>query len=544
MPVSTRELDEARIEEARRELEATEVGRGTAWATSAAFVLCLLAVPLADMLSGGLDPGWVRDGRPAHCRLREVERVLDEETRVARMLRPTVQSLLLLLGAGNASVEPGRDGWLFQREAVASVTGRAFTAPDVQNRRRIEGDGCTPDPHPDALEAVLEFERALSQRGSRLILLPTPAKASVEPGRLTRRFRAGDPPPRNAGFAGFVAALRERGVTVFDPLPVLRDVARTGSAYLATDTHWGPGSVEAVANGLARFLEAEGLLSRGDSSYTRTRLLVRNRGDVAALLGARPASVPLEESTIRPVLAADGAAWRPEPSAQVLLLGDSFSNVYSDREAFAREEGRLHWGEGAGLAEQLSFALQRPVDRLVRNDDGAFATRLELARRLEHVGGSTWPRIVVWQFAERELAFGDWRPVPLPSGDPTPTDDAGDAPAPGESGPRVVRGTVVARASLPAPGESPYADALFAVRLADLDQISGAALPEDLVVYLRGLEDGRMAPAARVGVGDTVELVLHPWQDTAVQARYAGLFRAELEEDDALFLPAFHGVLR
>ena len=67
----------------------------------------------------------------------------------------------------------------------------------------------------------------------------------------------------------------------------------------------------------------------------------------------------------------------------------------------------MGWGTSAGLVEQLSFALGRPVDRMVQNDAGSYATREMLARAEPQRLAPK--RVVVYQFAARELAFGDWR---------------------------------------------------------------------------------------------------------------------------------------
>lgn len=86
----------------------------------------------------------------------------------------------------------------------------------------------------------------------------------------------------------------------------------------------------------------------------------------------------------------------------MLLLGDSFANIYA--------LGSMGWGASAGLAEQLALALNRPVDAIRRNDAGAHATRemlaLELARGCNRLAGK---KVVVWEFAARELAQGDWK---------------------------------------------------------------------------------------------------------------------------------------
>ena len=76
----------------------------------------------------------------------------------------------------------------------------------------------------------------------------------------------------------------------------------------------------------------------------------------------------------RRVVVRDGAPWRPTRGAPVLLLGDSFSAVFSQPD--------LGWGSGAGFAERLSFQLGLPVDRIVRNAGGASATRQALADEL------------------------------------------------------------------------------------------------------------------------------------------------------------------
>jgi alginate O-acetyltransferase complex protein AlgJ len=105
---------------------------------------------------------------------------------------------------------------------------------------------------------------------------------------------------------------------------------------------------------------------------------------------------------LRRVLQPDGSPWRSSRDADVLLLGDSFSNIYS-LESMA-------WGTSAGFAEHLSLALQRPVDRLVQNDEGAFATRAMVQRDPARLEGK---RVVIYQFAVRELAQGDWKVLPF-----------------------------------------------------------------------------------------------------------------------------------
>ena len=177
--------------------------------------------------------------------------------------------------------------------------------------------------------------------------------------------------------------------------------------YLATDTHWRPEAMELVAERLAAFVTERVTLPAVRAPQWRTEdQEVVNFGDTLLMLDLprRQQRYPAERALIRRVLEPDGTLWRPDRSADVLVLGDSFSNIYS--------LASLGWGDAAGLIEQLSHALERPVDRIVQNDDGAFATRSMLLRGgPDRLAGK---RVIIWQFAERELAFGDWQMIDVP----------------------------------------------------------------------------------------------------------------------------------
>jgi hypothetical protein len=76
----------------------------------------------------------------------------------------------------------------------------------------------------------------------------------------------------------------------------------------------------------------------------------------------------------------------------------------------------MGWGEAAGLGPHLALALGRDVDVIAQNDSGAFATRQALARELaagaDRLRGK---RVVIWEFASRELSVGDWKTIAWPA---------------------------------------------------------------------------------------------------------------------------------
>ena len=354
------------------------------------------------------DPGvWdrlVSANRIVLTGLSGFERALENESQIARSLRAPAQLVMTRwLGAGNERVYAGRDRWLFYRQDVEYVVGRAFLDP-AQIRRRVRAapEWAAP-PQPDPRQAIVQFRDDLAARGITLVVMPTPLKPGVHPEMLARRYAGTTNVLQNASYRSFVDDLRRDNVLVFDPSEMLTTARDGGPQYLMADTHWRPETMEAVAERLGGFIAGRGALPViVDPGYQIERSEVSNTGDIARMLDL-PAGRPLfpsESVWLRRVLQPDGSPWRSSRDADVLVLGDSFANIYTLES--------MGWGTSAGLIEQLSYALRRPVDRLVQNDEGAFATRALLQRDPDRLNGK---RVVVYQFAARELAFGDWKVI-------------------------------------------------------------------------------------------------------------------------------------
>jgi hypothetical protein len=351
--------------------------------------------------------------RAVLTRISRFESALEDESPVGRLLRPPAQAVLSGgLGAGNERVYVGRDGWLYYRPDVEYVTGRGFLDPAGMRRRVAASSEFETPPAPDPRPAIRRFAGDLSARGVVLIVMPTPVKPTVHPERLTRRAAGVDTPVQNGSYTAFVEELQSVGILVFDPAPRLLEGARdTGEPqYLSTDTHWRPEAMQREARRLAAFIrDRVALPPQPSPGYTTEPREARQAGDTVLMLDL-PGSqrlYPPETVALDFVVDAEGHPWRPTPGADVLVLGDSFSNIYS--------LPGMGWGEAAGFVEQLSVALVRPVDRLVQNDQGARATRDLLVRELRaNPGRLSGVRVLVWQFATRELGFGDWAVLPLP----------------------------------------------------------------------------------------------------------------------------------
>jgi len=138
-------------------------------------------------------------------------------------------------------------------------------------------------------------------------------------------------------------------------------------------------------------------------------------------------------------------------------------------------------------------------------------------------------RTVIYQFAARELAFGDWKLFDLPqtSSPPRETTSLG--------GGMVVRGRVSAIARLPQPGSVPYKDCLIAIHLTQVHGSSPGAIKEEFLVYALGMRDRRWLPISLLTVGAEVRCRLRDWKE--VESRYGTYNRAELDDVELLSLP-------
>ncbi len=178
------------------------------------------------------------------------------------------------------------------------------------------------------------------------------------------------------------------------------------------------------------------------------------------------------------------------------------------------------------MAEQLSFALNRPVDTILRNDDGAYATREMLSRELaqgeDRLAGK---KVVVWQFAARELAVGDWKLLDMTLKQSRKPAD-GPPPAGREL---IVSGTIAAKSAAPRAGQMPYAHHIFTLDLTDLQVHSGTLTEPKIAVYLFSMRNQQNTPAFSWPVGKRVKLKLQPWRPDFF-ARYGRINRSETDD--------------
>lgn len=429
---------------------------------------------------------------------------LEDEAWFRPFLLDTLQPLLWRLGSGNGQAVRGRENWLLFQPDIDYVTGPAF------------------DPAPP-LAAIRHFATQLADRGITLVLLPTPVKPQIHPESLTNRPVA--PPLRNPSELPLFDALREHGISVLDPAAHANRLT-----YLRTDTHWTPDSMRLVAELTAKQIQSLGVLPERPAvpaEFIETE--ITHHGDIAGML-----SLPESQTLIPPETIRHQRVKQPDAPHRVLLLGDSFSNIFS-------LEG-MGWGTHGGFAEHLGAALGEPVRALRRNDAGASATRSllaqDLARGHDRLDGI---RVVVWQFAAREFALGDWSLIDLP--DPATPPPPTETPPPGTQplldGFAPFNGTarIADISTFPRPGQVPYADHVITLHLTDLQSHDGSVTTGQTIARILSMKNHVLTDAARLRPGMNISVNLIPFMD--VEDQYGALNLSVPDNPDLLLLEPF-----
>ncbi len=147
----------------------------------------------------------------------------------------------LLIGEGRKGVVVGIDGWLFTTEETRPLP--ASLSPSVAK--------------------IAEIRDTLAAHGTRLIVVPLPAKVDVQAAEASAQELSTE----MAGFyADLQAKLNAAQIDTVDARTPLVELVKSKPAFFATDTHWTLDGAAAVAAAVAK----SGLIPLGTAQMTRT----------------------------------------------------------------------------------------------------------------------------------------------------------------------------------------------------------------------------------------------------------------------------------
>ena len=363
----------------------------------------LSLVPRSSDIKAARSVADVRNLVPRPAAIREFENNLQLRSSAGKLVRPWFQALLTdVLGAGNSSVVIARDGYMYYADGLKYSMGSGFL--DAERLRNELANGNAVDPRP----VIFQLHDALKALGVQLIVLPLPDKSTIHPNALAANLQV-NAPLQNSSWPQFVRDLRAHDVTVVDPTQALFDAERRGvSQYLPRDTHWNADGVNTGADVLMKALDSLGI-AKGNAGYTSVAHMYDRTQDLVALLDlprtiatAQNEHMNLRVSQIRD---RDGKPWTSDSSSDVMFVGDSFFELYS---SYPNEEKAA-----SGFVEQMSYRLQRSIDRHASQTFGTYDTRTPLGKSLKELAvNMRGKKVVVWEFAMRKLVLNGWPLLP------------------------------------------------------------------------------------------------------------------------------------
>jgi alginate O-acetyltransferase complex protein AlgJ len=324
----------------------------------------------------------------------------DTQQKFASELAATFQNL----EKKNAAAGAGVDDWLFFAGELRLLSLGHFWGDDARKVSRAHKPELA-----DPIPAIVDFYQQLKARGIELLVVPVPPKAAIYPEKIVPGFdvRSHDPAPT---LHRFYDELRAAGIDVLDLSPLLiqnRDHAR-GAVFCKTDSHWSGIGCVLAAHAIAEKIRPKLQQASGAKGYLANWKEAQVSGDLARLLPPDARKPGPEKIALQSVNEKGTAAVvEPDANSPLLLLGDSHTLVYHDRDFLP---------EHAGLLDQLALELGFAADLIGTSGSGATPVRFNLYRRsLKDPGYLAKKKMVVWCFAAREFteATEGWAKAPI-----------------------------------------------------------------------------------------------------------------------------------
>lgn len=464
--------------------------------------ILLLAVPLIGIF-GGNERALPDKTMTLREKLRAVDRNFSSMSLFAKGRDADRRRFYRWFGFGNDRVLVDGDQ-LFYRPDIEAVVGKG---PTHVEPRSVARDPSL-EPWQPPLPVVRDFVEQCASRGIRVVIVPVPTKV---PG--------GEALPADWSFV--LAEIESSGAEVVDLSGTIES--------LRQDTHWTPQSMQRAASHAAEKIPNGAALAATILETTRD-----HHGDLAAMLVPDAEGFPPETATIARVIDRQTEKLLPfDNDADIVILGDSFANIYEDPTlGFAAEgEERI----GAGFASHLSAELGRPVAQLASNGGGATATRkrfgLWLAQRDRE------PEAVVWVLSARDLFLAEnaarragvaWEFVKLPeiSKSAPPTTDPGEVVFTAT----LREKSVIAQETTD--GTAPYESAIYSAVFDSIEVESGDYEPSEAWVFLWAARERKLVDTAGLDAGKRYRLRLGPMPESgpvASATRLDDFFFPDLE---------------
>ena len=279
----------------------------------------------------------------------------------------------LLLGDTGPRVRPGCPDWLFLADEL-KVHHHA--------QRNAEAK----------VQAVIDLQQQLSQRGIRLLVVIVPDKSRIAAEQRCALHR---PAALEGRIQAWTSKLDVGGVSNLDLTGALKPLG--ASAWLRTDTHWSESGAKAAAEAIAQRLKTLGISATPRRSFNESHAPLAVRpGDLVHLAGID--WLPLKWQPAPEMVAQTSTHELPVASA---TSPDTEADLFGDADLPDTVLIGTSFSRNSNFAGFLQQALGAPIGNFAK-DGGAFSGAANSYLN-NPASKETPPRQIIWEIPERDL---------------------------------------------------------------------------------------------------------------------------------------------
>ena len=306
---------------------------------------------------------------------KDFENKIDKNFILANKLKPNVQKFLLFnFKKGNKKVHIGKENYLFFVDDTQTLIYKK---------------------HCDNKDKVLKNFKILNEyfkkKQIKFYVGILPSKSQIMHDKYNN-INLSLNSNYNGCYSSVPMDLKKQGLKIFDLSNFYNDL-NTKNKFLKYDSHWSFESMELFAKLIAETLKNDiKNLNTNNLNLKKNKVLVQNYGDLYDMLDINNTNLKKQQIYINQIVSMNSNDITKDKNSSITLIGDSFTNIYSDKS--------LKWGEKSGLAYQLSYRLKKTINSISSNGS-AFKT--SLIRNFLYSNDMKKNSVVILIMAEREL---------------------------------------------------------------------------------------------------------------------------------------------
>ena len=408
--------------------------------------------------------------------------------------RKLIQSTLSLspLKEGNRNVRIGKDGWLFLDDAIESLTGQG---PFHDGPFPFQKDGNSP------VGSIKRFADQLDNFGARLILVSIPSKAMIYPEKINHNIKG---PISHPDAKRLVSELNSLpNLDVLDLTKSLFNLKKEKKVFLKQDTHWTPEAMEEAAKIIAGHIKSLGITTNKPNLNSRNKEERKAYGDLVEKINIWDGAFNQESVIAKPI-----KGNTRDRNSEIILLGDSFTNIYSSNEG-------LGWGNNAGLPEHIASNVGTPIDVISINGGGATEVRKKLAQRRGSSEDMKNKKVVIWAITCRDLFLSQEQCIDRNISWENVSFDKRPLEKKPTNNKITIRAKLIEKPKIPDPNQTTYKDLLYGADYEIIETISGQ-IPEEgkkIAVVNWAFKNRVLLPSANYEIGSVRNLQLMPFEE-------------------------------